>query len=136
MSANENGAAGDSKMLEASGVLDDRCWLQCMKCDQWRCVDRRCVPVLDGSYYYSTEATDLDWETWLGNAAARYEVFKKMLSPAGGLEFEANDGGHTSEIILEEHLSVRVEFESPVAVPETLPAMNKKRRLRKKNGRS
>ena len=57
-------------------------WLQCDRCQRWRCVDRACVPALRGHQFFEPADTDLDWQAWLGGAEARYALAER--ARAGG----------------------------------------------------
>ena len=53
-------------------VMEEKCWLRCMECQKWRCVEPACAEVLRGTSYFGVRATDLDWASWLGEAQQRY----------------------------------------------------------------
>ena len=53
-------------------VMEEKCWLRCMECKKWRCVEPACAEVLRGTSYFGVRATDLDWASWLGEAQQRY----------------------------------------------------------------
>ena len=58
----------------ATGVFDAECWRQCDRCSRWRLLDRRCLPATSEDAYMAVRPTDLDWESWLEGAAARYDA--------------------------------------------------------------
>jgi hypothetical protein len=58
----------------ATGVFDAECWRQCDSCSRWRLLDRRCLPAINEDVYMAVRPTDLDWESWLENAGARYHA--------------------------------------------------------------
>ena len=58
----------------ATGVFDAECWRQCDCCSRWRLLDRRCLPAASEDAYMAVRSTDLDWESWLESAGARYDA--------------------------------------------------------------
>ena len=58
----------------AASVFDTECWRQCDRCSRWRLLDRRLSPAVSEDVYMAVRPTDLDWESWLEGAAARYDA--------------------------------------------------------------
>ena len=51
-----------------SAVLQEKCWLQCMKCERGRCAAPVCLAALDDSCFSEVRTTDLDWGAWLAGS--------------------------------------------------------------------
>ena len=80
-----------------SAVLNEKCWLQCMKCKKWRCVSPGCLASLRGEGFGEVRGTDLDWGAWLAGAAERYAAAEALFTggnPGGAAapEVEAEVG--------------------------------------------
>ena len=62
-------------------VLDEDSWLQCDRCQKWRCVKGSCAASLRGDDFFDVKDTDLDWARWLAGAEVRYNML--LAAPQG-----------------------------------------------------
>ena len=114
----------------ATGVFDAECWRQCDTCSRWRLLDRRCLPATSENVYMAVRDTDLDWESWLECAGARYDA--AGLSSTHDVCDEDVAAGPTSVDAPRKRLCVKTP--SDVAVPSVLQgaavdASTRRRRL-------
>ena len=58
----------------ANDMFNTECWRQCDSCSRWRLLDRRCLRATSEDVYMAVRPTDLDWESWLEGASARYDA--------------------------------------------------------------
>ena len=65
---------GKDQCTVGGSVFDRECWFQCSnpECRKWRCVEKASADVLRGRDFRRPKATDMDWELWLRDAAARF----------------------------------------------------------------
>ena len=69
----------------AGAILKAENWLQCCRCNKWRFVAPGCAAALRGENFFSVRGTDMDWESWLKGAEARYGA--REVAEAGGDEY-------------------------------------------------
>ena len=100
----EDEEADDVKEVTAPGgekgdsaVMDESCWLRCMSCEKWRCVDATCAQGLRGTSYFHVRKTDLDWAAWLGKAEERYG--QAVAGHVHALESSEAAGGGMVEVL-------------------------------------
>ena len=88
----EEGAGDGGAGTAAGDVADAANWCRCDRCGCWRFVGRGCVGALREAQYFAVRDTDLDWESWLANAGARYRAVE-----AAGAGQDQGGGGATGE---------------------------------------
>ena len=67
-----DGEGGSGAPSVNGAIVDERNWLQCCRCKKWRFIAPACAPVFAGEHFFSVRDTDVDWQSWLGGAAARF----------------------------------------------------------------
>ena len=88
-----------ARSWHGEALFDGRNWLQCCRCLKWRFAAPGCAAVFGSQNYFSVRGTDVDWESWLRGAEARYaqEVAKasapREAERPGGAEASHGSGG-------------------------------------------